>query len=93
MRLGEFDPPEMNPYINISVDVIQSESHRFLATQAAKMSFVLLKNEKNLLPIKKKLKKVAVSNYFQYFQFSIKHLLTFDIAVRTNLFPGCWSNG
>ena len=48
MRLGEFDPPEMNPYTNISIDVIQSESHRLLATQAAKMSFVLLKNEKKL---------------------------------------------
>ena len=66
MRLGEFDPPEMNPYTNISIDVIQSESHRWLATQAAKMSFVLLKNEKNLLPIKQKFKKVTVSNYFQF---------------------------
>ena len=61
MRLGEFDPPEMNPYTNISIDVIQCESHRSLAIQAAKMSFVLLKNEKNLLPIKQKLKKVTVS--------------------------------
>ena len=61
MRLGEFDPPEMNPYTNISIDVIQSESHRLLATEAAKMSFVLLKNEKNLLPIKQKLKKVTES--------------------------------
>ena len=66
MRLGEFDPPEMDPYTNISIDVIQSESHRWLATQAAKMSFVLLKNEKNLLPIKQKFKKVTVSNYFQF---------------------------
>ena len=61
MRLGEFDPPELNPYTTISIDVIQSESHRLLATEAAKMSFVLLKNEKNLLPIKQKLKKVTVS--------------------------------
>ena len=56
----------MNPYTNISIDVIQSESHRLLATEAAKMSFVLLKNEKNLLPIKQKFKKVTVSNYFQF---------------------------
>ena len=66
MRLGEFDPPEMNPYTNISIEVIQSESHRLLAIQAAKMSFVLLKNEKNLLPIKKELKKVTVSYAISY---------------------------
>ena len=66
MRLGEFDPPEMNPYTNISIDAIQNESHRLLATEAAKMSFVLLKNEKNLLPIKQKLNKVTLSNYFTF---------------------------
>ena len=60
MRHGEFDPPEMNPYSNISMDVIQSEDHRTLAINAAKMSFVLLKNEKKFLPIRKKYKKVTV---------------------------------
>ena len=78
MRLGEFDPPEMNPYTNISIDVIQSESHRWLAIQAAKMSFVLLKNEKNLLPIKQKLKKITVS--FAIFQEDVSLIfLTYGI--------------
>lgn len=61
MRHGEFDPPEMNPYNKIGMEVIQSEAHRYLAIQTARMSFVLLKNEKNLLPITKKYNKVAVS--------------------------------
>lgn len=51
MRLGEFDPPEMNAYNNISMDVIQSDPHRMLARQATLESFVLLKNQDNFLPI------------------------------------------
>ena len=51
MRLGEFDPPEMNAYNNISMDVIQSDPHRMLARQATLQSFVLLKNQDNFLPI------------------------------------------
>ena len=51
MRLGEFDPPEMNAYTQISMDVIQSDPHRQLARQAALESFVLLKNQANFLPI------------------------------------------
>ena len=61
LRLGEFDPEEMNPYNNISPDVIQSADHRQLATHAAMMSFVLLKNDKNILPLKDNFKHVAVS--------------------------------
>ncbi len=59
--LGEFDPPGMNPYSNISLDVVQSPAHRALALKAASMSLVLLKNDKNLLPLKNKLKTVTVS--------------------------------
>ncbi|CAF0836379.1 unnamed protein product [Adineta steineri] len=51
MRLGEFDPREMNDYNKIPMDVIQCESHRNLARQAALQSFVLLKNQDNFLPI------------------------------------------
>ncbi len=61
MRLGEFDPPQMNPYNKISVDVVQSQAHRDLALRIAKMTFVLLKNTKNVLPVKKTVSKVAVS--------------------------------
>ncbi len=63
MRLGEFDPPSMNPYSKIGTDVIQSEEHRQIALQAAKMSLVLLKNDNQLLPLKSKLDTVAVSSF------------------------------
>ena len=63
LRLGEFDPPEMNPYTQIPMSVILSKEHRELATRAAVKSFVLLKNLKNYLPIRKKYGRVAVSVY------------------------------
>ena len=65
MRLGEFDPEDMNPYNEINTSVIQSEEHRELAIKAAMRSFVLLKNDKNILPLKSKVSNLAVSQ-FQY---------------------------
>ena len=54
MRLGEFDPPEMNPYLNITdMSLINCEAHRQVALDAAMKSFVLLKNSHNTLPLKK----------------------------------------
>ena len=61
MRLGEFDPEDMNPYNKINTSVIQSEEHRELAIKAAMRSFVLLKNDKNILPLKSKVSNLAVS--------------------------------
>ena len=47
MRLGEFDPPGMNPYRRLNVsDFVQSSAHRKLSLRAALESFVLLKNDK-----------------------------------------------
>ena len=64
MKLGEFDKPEQNPYHSLNTSVVQSSEHRELAVQVAMMSFVLLKNINNVLPIKTKPKKIAVSiNY------------------------------
>ena len=51
MRLGEFDPPSMNPYLKINDSQILSRRHRDLAKTAAIKSFVLLKNEEKTLPI------------------------------------------
>jgi beta-glucosidase len=60
-RLGEFDPPEMVPYSQISPDVICSAEHRALALKTAQKSIVLLANRDNLLPLdKSRLKKIAV---------------------------------
>ncbi|XP_065919367.1 uncharacterized protein [Dysidea avara] len=53
MRLGEFDPDEMNPYKSLSMDNVCSDEHKQLAINAAIQTFVLLKNANNLLPLRK----------------------------------------
>jgi beta-glucosidase len=61
MRLGEFDPPEDNPYSQISTNVICSPEHRQLALQAAREAIVLLANRKDFLPLDPaQLKTIAV---------------------------------
>ena len=52
MRLGEFDPPEMNPYSKLSSADVETPDHKALAVEAAMKSFVLLKNN-GLLPLSK----------------------------------------
>ncbi|XP_071113061.1 uncharacterized protein [Haliotis cracherodii] len=59
MRLGEFDPPEINPYAKLKLSVIESRDHRALAIEAAMKSFVLLKNENSFLPLKEKYNTLA----------------------------------
>ena len=59
-RLGMFDPPEIVKYNLISKEEIDSKEHRQLSVRAAQESIVLLKNENNLLPLKKNLKRIAV---------------------------------
>src|ERR1017187_1511432 len=57
-RLGLFE----NPYVKVdhAVQVMHSQAHRDLALRAGREGIVLLKNDKNLLPLKKDLKSVAV---------------------------------
>ncbi|HEY1178927.1 MAG TPA: glycoside hydrolase family 3 C-terminal domain-containing protein [Phytomonospora sp.] len=50
-RLGEFDPPELNPYTAIPPETVDSPEHRALAREAATDAFVLLKRECGLLPL------------------------------------------
>ncbi|NWS73760.1 XYL2 arabinofuranosidase, partial [Crotophaga sulcirostris] len=52
MRLGEFDPPAMNPYSALDLSVVQSPEHRNLSLEAAVKSFVLLKNVRGTLPLR-----------------------------------------
>eukprot|EP00058_Branchiostoma_floridae_P001656 XP_002587144.1 hypothetical protein BRAFLDRAFT_129991 [Branchiostoma floridae] len=60
MRLGEFDPPQMNPYSKLSVtDVVQSADHRELAVEVALKTFVLLKNNDSVLPLSGKVTTLA----------------------------------
>ncbi|CAJ0935828.1 unnamed protein product [Ranitomeya imitator] len=51
MRLGEFDPPDMNPYSSLDLSSVQSQEHRDLAVEAAIKSFILLKNIVDTLPM------------------------------------------
>jgi beta-glucosidase len=60
IRLGMFDPDSMVPYAKIPFSVNDSESNRQLALTAARESIVLLKNEGNLLPLRKDVKTIAV---------------------------------
>ena len=57
-RLGLFE----RPYVDVqhAVEVVHQAAHQELALQVARESIVLLKNEKNLLPLKKTLRTIAV---------------------------------
>lgn len=58
-KLGMFDPAELNPYNDISPEVIDSKIHRDLAYETAVKSMVLLKNN-GVLPLKNNLKRYYV---------------------------------
>jgi beta-glucosidase len=61
IRLGEFDPPAEVSFSRISTNVIGSAAHRALALETARESIVLLKNERDFLPLdKNNLKRIAV---------------------------------
>jgi beta-glucosidase len=61
MRLGEFDPQALDPYSQISTNVICSPEHRQLALQAAREAIVLLENKRGFLPLNTNdLKTIAV---------------------------------
>ena len=57
-KLGLFE----HPYVDVAhaQQVVHSQEHQQLALQAARESIVLLKNENNLLPLKKDLQSLAV---------------------------------
>jgi beta-glucosidase len=59
-RLGMFDPPEMVKWASIPYSINDCEQNKVLAKETALKSIVLLKNENNLLPLKKDLGTVAV---------------------------------
>jgi beta-glucosidase len=59
-KLGMFDPAEQVKYAQIPYSVVDSKEHRALALEAARKSIVLLKNENNILPLRKDMGTVAV---------------------------------
>ena len=60
MKLGMFDKDEMVPWSDTPMELVASEPHRRVAEEMARKSMVLLKNDRNALPLSKKLKRVAV---------------------------------
>ncbi len=62
MRTGEFDEGAI--YQDIKDDVLEKEEHIAVAEEAAEKSWVLLKNEDNILPISNNIKKVAIVGRF-----------------------------
>lgn len=59
-RLGMFDPDALVRYASIPYSANDSELNKALAKETAQKSIVLLKNENNLLPLKKDIGTVAV---------------------------------
>ncbi len=59
IKLGLFDPPEMDPYSKIDPSQLDSAEHRELAHKLADESMVLLKND-GTLPLKSGVKRIAV---------------------------------
>eukprot|EP01059_Diplonema_ambulator_P004195 TRINITY_DN138_c0_g2_i1.p1 TRINITY_DN138_c0_g2~~TRINITY_DN138_c0_g2_i1.p1 ORF type:complete len:752 (+),score=249.86 TRINITY_DN138_c0_g2_i1:57-2312(+) len=51
MSLGLFDPVEIQNYTKIGIEVVNSTAHQQLNLEAAEQSLVLLKNDKNILPL------------------------------------------
>lgn len=59
-RLGMFDPPESVPWSKLTIADNDTPAHRQLALEVARKSIVLLKNERNTLPLKSSVKTIAV---------------------------------
>ncbi|GHA78555.1 glucan 1,4-alpha-glucosidase [Pontibacter akesuensis] len=59
-RLGMFDPAAMVAYAQTPSSVLESAPHQAHSLKMARQSMVLLKNDKNTLPLRKNLKKIAV---------------------------------
>lgn len=59
-RLGMFDPVSMVKYAQTPDSVLESREHQEHALKMARQSIVLLRNEKNILPLNKNLKKIVV---------------------------------
>ncbi len=59
-RLGMFDPVDRVPWSKLSLADVDTAAHRQVALEAARESIVLLKNERNTLPLKPSIKSIAV---------------------------------
>lgn len=55
-----FDLSDKDPYATLSSDVLEARLHQEQALKMARQSMVLLKNEKGILPLSSKIKKIAL---------------------------------
>jgi len=60
IRLGMFDPEDLVPFNKIPIEVNDNDEHRGLSKKMACKSMVLLRNEGQILPLKKDIKSIAV---------------------------------
>ncbi|MCF0192632.1 MAG: glycoside hydrolase family 3 protein, partial [Prevotella sp.] len=58
--LGEMDKPEEVSWFSLPMSVVDCKEHRQLAHEIAQQTMVLLQNNNDILPLSKKIKKVAV---------------------------------
>ena len=58
--LGEFDKPEDVSWTKLPMSVVDCKEHQQLALQMAQQTMVLLQNNNDILPLSKKVKKIAV---------------------------------
>ena len=59
-ELGEMDDDALVPWANIPTTIINNKEHQQLALDMARETMTLLQNKNNLLPLNKKLKKIAL---------------------------------
>ncbi len=95
-RLGLFDPEEQVKFRQIPMSELESPAHHAQALKMAHESVVLLKNEGNLLPLSKSIKKIAIlgpnadneksiiGNYYG----TASHLVTPIQGIKAKLGPG-----
>ncbi|KOX23714.1 hypothetical protein ADK67_20005 [Saccharothrix sp. NRRL B-16348] len=82
-RLGEFDPPEGNPYAAITSDVIGT--HGGLALEAARQAVVLLRNE-SALPLARGTKLAVIGTHADtVFEDWYSGTLPYQVTVRRGL--------
>jgi len=60
MKLGMFDPAEDVPWSDLDAGVVASAKHNRVALETARKSMVLLKNDRNTLPLSNDIGKIAV---------------------------------
>ena len=59
-KLGMFDPAEKLPWAKLGQEQLSSDAHTALAAKAAREAIVLLKNQDNILPLRKENITIAV---------------------------------